>query len=139
MGVGCNQLCGIHPYVLSGSYSRSACQGRSPSPVSRKAIISAVCPIAYTQRPIKPRMAELYMPSTCKRTLGFFLKYPSSNTASGKGKFSAWRFAYSPVSGLRKSGMPAEVDMPAPVKTTMFFAASQFAVCRGVTCRDSEA
>jgi hypothetical protein len=60
--------------------------------------------------------------------LGFFRKYPSSKTASGKGKFSAWRFAYSPVSGLRKSGMPAEVDMPAPVRTTMLFAASQLRI-----------
>ena len=38
-----------------------------------------------------------------------------SKTASANGRFSLARFAYSPVSGDRKSGMPAEVLMPAPV------------------------
>lgn len=32
------------------------------------------------------------------------------------------RLAYRPVSGERKSGMPDEVLMPAPARTTIFFA-----------------
>lgn len=31
------------------------------------------------------------------------------------------RFAYSPVSFDRKSGMPAEVEIPAPARMTTFF------------------
>ena len=41
-----------------------------------------------------------------------------SKTASGYGRFSRARFEYSPVSGERKSGIPALVEMPAPVRTT---------------------
>ena len=53
-------------------------------------------------------------------TFGFFRKYPSSNTASGKGSFSSCKFAYRPVSGDLKSGIPAAVEIPAPVRMTMF-------------------
>lgn len=56
------------------------------------------------------------------RTLGFCLKNPSSKTASGNGRFNACRFAYNPVSGERKSGIPADVEMPAPVSKMMFLA-----------------
>lgn len=45
-----------------------------------------------------------------------------SKTASGCGRFSRWRLEYSPVLGDLKSGIPAEVDMPAPVITTIRFA-----------------
>ncbi|KAH8634640.1 NAD-dependent deacetylase sirtuin-2 [Alternaria alternata] len=38
-----------------------------------------------------------------------------SKTASGYGRFRRLRLAYRPVSGDLKSGMPAEVLMPAPV------------------------
>lgn len=38
-----------------------------------------------------------------------------SKTASAYGRFSRARFAYRPVSGERKSGIPAEVLIPAPV------------------------
>lgn len=37
-----------------------------------------------------------------------------SKTASAKGRLSLARFAYRPVSGDRKSGIPAEVLIPAP-------------------------
>lgn len=37
-----------------------------------------------------------------------------SNTASAYGRFRRARFAYNPVSGDLKSGIPAEVLMPAP-------------------------
>lgn len=42
-----------------------------------------------------------------------------SNTASAYGKLSRAKFAYSPVLGDLKSGIPAEVDTPAPVSTTI--------------------
>ena len=42
-------------------------------------------------------------------------KYEISKTASAYGRFNRARFAYNPVSGDRKSGMPAEVLIPAPV------------------------
>lgn len=48
-----------------------------------------------------------------------------SKTASGKGRFSRCRFAYNPVAGDLKSGIPAEVDIPAPVRITIFFAIHQ--------------
>lgn len=54
--------------------------------------------------------------------MGFCLKNPSSKTASGNGRFNACRFAYNPVSGDLKSGIPADVEMPAPVSTIMFLA-----------------
>jgi hypothetical protein len=38
-----------------------------------------------------------------------------SKTASGYGRFRRARFAYRPVSGDLKSGIPADVLMPAPV------------------------
>ena len=37
-----------------------------------------------------------------------------SKTASGYGRLRRARFAYRPVSGDRKSGIPAAVEMPAP-------------------------
>jgi hypothetical protein len=42
-----------------------------------------------------------------------------SKTASGCGRFSRSRFAYSPVSGDLKSGIPADVLMPAPVYSSV--------------------
>src|ERR1700735_2614995 len=42
-----------------------------------------------------------------------------SKTASAYGKLSRARFAYRPVLGDLKSGLPAEVDTPAPVRTTI--------------------
>ena len=38
-----------------------------------------------------------------------------SKTASGNGRSSRARLAYKPVSGERKSGIPADVLIPAPV------------------------
>lgn len=38
-----------------------------------------------------------------------------SKTASGNGRLRRARLAYKPVSGDRKSGMPADVLIPAPV------------------------
>lgn len=47
-----------------------------------------------------------------------------SNTASACGKLSRARFAYRPVFGDRKSGMPALVLTPAPVMKTTFLTLS---------------
>jgi len=55
-----------------------------------------------------------------KQTFGFRRKYPSSKTASGKGKFNLCKLWYNPVEDERKSGIPAEVDIPAPVRMTIF-------------------
>ena len=38
---------------------------------------------------------------------GLFRKYEISKTASGKGRLYFLRFEYSPVPGVRKSGIPA--------------------------------
>lgn len=42
-----------------------------------------------------------------------------SKTASAYGRLRRARFAYSPVLGDLKSGIPAAVESPAPVKTTI--------------------
>lgn len=50
------------------------------------------------------------------------LKYCRSKTASGVGKLYLLSWLYSPVPGVRKSGMPADTEMPAPHITTIFLA-----------------
>mmetsp|Transcript_22252 Transcript_22252/g.77988 ORF Transcript_22252/g.77988 Transcript_22252/m.77988 type:complete len:210 (-) Transcript_22252:103-732(-) len=50
--------------------------------------------------------------------VGLLLKKSMSKTASGVGRPSASRREYRPVPGVRKSGMPADTDMPAPASTT---------------------
>lgn len=90
-------------------YERNVCPDRALSPRSRTAIATTSVLVRKVER---------------KRTFGFFRKYPSSKTASGKGRFNRWRLWYSPVDGERKSGIPAEVEIPAPVRMTMFLATS---------------
>merc|ERR1719326_2500698 len=56
--------------------------------------------------------------ASAQNASGRSLKYASSKTASGRGSEYFCRLSYSPVPGVRKSGMPALTEMPAPHMTT---------------------